>query len=275
MKSALIPLDFSANATNALKYANAFAQATKRKLVLLNVYEPSVGKYNNIPGIIAEEIAGAEKERLKKIENLTTKYVKVPSVKRIEAGDPLTEIMIAAEDTKADMIIMGTHGATGFKRVLFGSNAANVIAKARIPVLAIPQRYRYKEIRTIVYASDLSNSLSELNYLIPFAKSLDATIEVLNINYGWGKNEIKRQALEQKLKGLKYKKIVLVEQKAVIEQTTLEQIKKYLQRRKPELLVMFPGERSWFDKLFLSSKTEELAQELRIPLLSIRKAIVK
>jgi hypothetical protein len=41
------------------------------------------------------------------------------------------------------------------------------------------------------------------------------------------------------------------------------------------MLAMFPTDKSWFDKIFTSSKTEELAYELKVPLLSIRKKLVK
>lgn len=52
-------------------------------------------------------------------------------------------------------------------------------------------------------------------------------------------------------------------------------IEKYLKERKPEIFAMFPEEKSWFDKIFISSKTEELSYQLKVPLLSIKKSIVK
>ncbi|NUM50899.1 MAG: universal stress protein [Flavobacteriales bacterium] len=274
MKAILVPTDFSTNANNALKYANAFAQAAKNKLVLLNVYKPIVGKYNIIPGIIAEETATAKMENQKKLKNLHNKYVKVACAELVNVGDPIDEIINTSKKNRTDIIIMGTHGATGLQEALFGSNTAKLISKSKLPVLAIPQRYRFKKIKTIVYASDLKNPVNELKLLIPIAKSLNATIEILNLNYGWDKNENKRKTLEGKIKSLSYKKIKLVEQKANIEQSMSAQIKKYLKKRKPEIFAMFPEEKSWFDKIFISSKTEELAYQLKVPLLSIRKSIV-
>ncbi|MBI2271419.1 MAG: universal stress protein [Bacteroidetes bacterium] len=275
MKAILVPTDFSTNANNALKYANAFAQAAKNKLVLLNVYKPIVGKYNIIPGIIAEETATAKKESKKKLKALCNKYVKASCAELVEVGDPTDEIMEAAQKNKSSLIIMGTHGASGLTGMLFGGKTSAVISKSNIPVLAIPQRYRFRKIKTIVYASDLKNAVNELKHLISIAKSLNATIEILNLDYGWGDNAEKKKLLERKIKSMGYKKIKLVEQKASIEETVLEQIKKYLQKSKPEILAMFPEEKGWFDKIFISSKTEELAYHVKIPLLSIRKSIVK
>lgn len=275
MKTILVPTDFSNNANNALKYANDFAKATKNQIVLLHVYIPLLGKYNIVPGIVAEDIAIKKSTSEKKLARLRSKYLKAPSSELVKIGNPIDGIIETAQNSKSQIIIMGTHGASGLKRILFGSNTSDVISKSNVPVLAIPQRYRFKKINTIVYASDLNNTINELKHIIPIAKQLGATIEVLNLNYMYNKNDDKKSIIEKKIKSLSYKKIKLIEQKATIEQTMIDQIKKYLVQRKPQILVMFPEDKAWFDKLFISNKTEELANHLKLPLLSIRKSIVK
>jgi nucleotide-binding universal stress UspA family protein len=275
MKTILVPTDFSNNANNALKYANDFATAINNKVILLHSYLPLVGKYNMIAGIVAEDIAIQKKSSEKNLEKISSKYVKVPNSHLVKIGDTVDEIIDAAEKSKSQLIIMGTHGSSGLKRILFGSNTSEVISRSTVPLLAVPQRYRYKKINTIVYATDLNNTINELKRIIPIAKQLDATIEVLNLNYSYNLNEDKKQVVEKKIKALSYKKIKMVEQKATIEQTMIEQIKKYLVKTKPQLLVMFPEDKAWFDKLFISSKTEELANQIKLPLLSIRKKSVK
>jgi len=275
MKKILVPTDFSNNANNALKYANNFAKTINNKIVLLHSYLPLAGKYNMISGIVAEDIAIQKMSCEKKLEKVSSKYVKVPVSHIVKIGDPIDEIIDSAQKSKSQLIIMGTHGASGLKRILFGSNTSDVISKSNTPVLAIPQRYRFKKIKTIVYATDLNNTINELKHIIPIAKQLNATIEVLNLNYSYNLNEDKKQVVEKKIKALSYKKIKMVEQKATIEQTMIEQIKKYLVKTKPQLLVMFPEDKAWFDKLFISSKTEELANQIKLPLLSIRKKSVK
>jgi nucleotide-binding universal stress UspA family protein len=275
MKKILVPTDFSNNANNALKYANNFAKTINNKIVLLHSYLPLAGKYNMISGIVAEDIAIQKMSCEKKLEKVSSKYVKVPVSHIVKIGDPIDEIIDSAQKSKSQLIIMGTHGASGLKRILFGSNTSDVISKSNTPVLAIPQRYRFKKIKTIVYATDLNNTINELKHIIPIAKQLNATIEVLNLNYSYNLNEDKKQVVEKKIKALSYKKIKLIEQKATLEKTMIEQVKKYLVKSKPQLLVMFPEDKDWFDKIFISSKTEELANQIKLPLLSIRKSIVK
>jgi nucleotide-binding universal stress UspA family protein len=275
MKTILVPTDFSSNANNALRYANAFAQATNNKIVLLHAYIPVLGKYNRIPGIIAEENARVKKENQKNLENLCNKYVKVSCDNLVAIGDPIDKILNVSQKAKFDLIIMGTHGASGLRQILFGSNTSDVISKSTVPVLAIPQRYRFRKIDTIVYASDLKNTLNELKHIIPIAKQLDATIEILNLNYVYNNTDDEKQTIVKKIKSLSYKKIKFIEQKATLDHTMDEQLKKYLVKHKPQILVMFPEEKSLFYKIFISSKTEEMANQLKLPLLSIRKIIVK
>jgi len=275
MKTIIVPSDFSSNANNALKYANNFALATNTKITLIHSYIPLVGKYNIIPGIVAENSAIEKKKCEKQLEKIKSKYVTAKNTTLVKIGNPIEEIIETATTNKAQLIVMGTHGSSGLKRLFFGSNTSDVISKSTIPVLAIPQRYKFKKINTIVYASDLKNTINELKHIIPIAKQLDATIEVLNLDYSFSKKEDKKSIIEKKIKSLSYKKIKLIEQKASIEKTMIEQIKNYLVKRKPQILVMFPENKAWFDKLFVSSKTEELANQLKLPLLSIRKSIVK
>lgn len=275
MKTILVPTDFSSNANNALKYANAFAQVTNSKIVLLHAYIPILGNYNRIPGIVAEENARVKKESQKKLENLCNKYVTVSCDNLITIGDPIDKILYVSRKAKFDLIIMGTHGVSGLRQILFGSNTSGVISKSTVPVLAIPQRYRFRKIDTIVYASDLKNTFNELKHIIPIAKKTDATIEILNLNYDYNNTDDEKQTIVKKIKSLSYKKIKFIEEKPALDQTIAEQLKKYLVKHKPQILVMFPEEKSWFYKIFVSSKTEEMANQLKLPLLSIRKIMVK
>lgn len=275
MKTILVPTDFSNNANNALIYANDFANAINNKIVLLHSYPTLAGNYNMIAGEVVLDTVLLKMNIKNKLEKVRSKYVEVPNSYLVKTGDLIDDIIDTAQKSKPQLIIMGTHGASGFKRILFGSNTSDVISRSNFPVLAVPQRYRFKKINTIVYATDFNNTINELKHIIPIAKQLDATIEVLNLNYTYNKNEDKKLLVEKKIKALSYKKIKMIEQIATIEQTMIEQLKKYLVKHKPQLLVMFPEDKAWFDKLFISSKTEELASQLKLPLLSIRKTIVK
>jgi hypothetical protein len=74
---------------------------------------------------------------------------------------------------------------------------------------------------------------------------------------------------------VKYKWLKIIVQKERPGLTIIEQLQRYLKINKPEILVMFPEERSLFDKLFVRSKTEELVYQIKLPLLTFLKSRVK
>ena len=90
-------------------------------------------------------------------------------------------IIAAAKKHKADIIILGSTGASGLKRILIGSVAAKVLELSTIPVIIIPEKFRNKPLKHIGYASDLSHVASEMEKLIPFADMLGASIEIFHV----------------------------------------------------------------------------------------------
>jgi nucleotide-binding universal stress UspA family protein len=72
----------------------------------------------------------------------------VPFEHRLLTGDPAEEIVRFADEARCELIVMGTHGRTGFKRLLMGSVAEAVIRRAKCPVLTYraPRRSPTKEL---------------------------------------------------------------------------------------------------------------------------------
>ena len=149
MKSILIATDFSNNAKNALKYANSFAEATQHQLLLLNVYQPSVGQYSPVHAIIAEETINEKSRSHKLLKSLKKKLVTVPAEDIVAEGEAINEILKTCKKNEANFIIVGTHGASEIRKALVGSNTSKVIAKAEVPVIAIPDKYRFQKIETV------------------------------------------------------------------------------------------------------------------------------
>jgi nucleotide-binding universal stress UspA family protein len=275
MKTILVPTDFSKNADNALKYADEFAQLADGKLTLLNVYTPSAGRYNAISGILGDEVAIAGDTARKKLAALCKKAIQSRCISQFEVGIPVREIVAVAEKKKAGYIIMGTHGVSGLMSLIFGSTTASVISKSKVPVIAVPQSYKFKGIKTIVYATDLSNSWNELKYLLPLAKKWGAAIEIFYLDYGWDNAPEKISVLEKKIAAMAYKKVNLVVQKANLAVDMFEQISHFLDKRKPQLLVMFHQDKTAIQKFFGSSNTEDVSYGIKFPLLSVNKSLVK
>lgn len=142
----LFPTDFSADAGNALAYATSLAEEFGAELCVLHVVEdivvpayfgPQVDA-GYIPTVDLEAAAQAELDKL--MPDAETKPFAVRRLLR--RGSPYLEIMAAAKDEGADLIVMGTHGHSGIAHLLLGSTAERVVRKSPVPVLTIrhPER---------------------------------------------------------------------------------------------------------------------------------------
>jgi nucleotide-binding universal stress UspA family protein len=280
MKTFFVATDLSPAGNNAVRFATHFASDISCNLVVFQ--SPNMPPFK--PTIEEAEFLQLKREteeaQLKKLDGIVTKIcldqgltrnresVKVAVKIKSFAGDAILE---AAKENHADLIIVGTHGATGLK--MLGSITNEVIFKAETPVLAIPPQCEYKKIETVVYATDFKNTVNELRSIVPFARRMNAVIEVFNLDAGTGESG---PILEEKrlMKEVKYDKIRMVIQKEMKGVTMLEQLEQYMESRKPGILVMFPEERSVFDKIFVRSKTEKLAYHTKLPLLTYLKSKV-
>jgi len=281
MKTILVPSDFSKNATTALKFAIRINQIMKSKLVVFHCVHETPYKLSNAK--TEEEmdsfIKKDEKEcvlKLKKqVDNAYSDLGFLKTSGNINLVAEFNPIFVEktieiAKKYKSQLIVMGTHGASGLKKLFFGSNTSVMIAKSDIPVLAVPEKYRFRDIKTFVYASDLENISSELSSIISFAKYFNARIDVLHFDYGIDLNKKHINYAENYIKKNRYKKINLVLQKAN-DQPLLKQVKKYLETHRQQCLVMFTRKRSFWDKLMVGSKTEDMSTALQTPLLSFKK----
>ena len=134
------PTDFSPNSEKAIDYAVQLARRLGAKLTLLHVVpEPSALDYST-DGISREEIEGwqeeAEKRLAKELARARLEYANVESV-QVTALHPRDQIVRAATDLSADLLVISTHGYTGWKHLLLGSDAEKIVEHAPCPVLVV------------------------------------------------------------------------------------------------------------------------------------------
>jgi nucleotide-binding universal stress UspA family protein len=132
-KHILFPTDFSTASDAALEHAATLAKSTGSGLLIVHVEEPPLAYgggelYYGLPEPDSERI-------LKMLEDVKPSDPAVPFTHRLTMGDPASEIVRIAEDEGAQMIVLGTHGRTGFTRILMGSVAEAVVRRAPCPVL--------------------------------------------------------------------------------------------------------------------------------------------
>jgi nucleotide-binding universal stress UspA family protein len=137
MKTILCPTDFSTQARSAFEVACALAREAHSRLVILHVERFPVGALGGtagVPPLPTEYDREYLREELKRYQpaqpGITVEH-------RLEYGDPDTTILQTAREVGADLIVLGTHGRTGLRRLLMGSVAEHVVRKAPCPVLTI------------------------------------------------------------------------------------------------------------------------------------------
>lgn len=142
-KTILLATDFSENSALARQYAMDFAQALGAELIILHVINFSAIGYPSLDrgvpidvrAILTTIQTSADKSLKILAKECTERGIKGQPISCL--GFPAQEIVKAAEEHSAGLIVMGTHGWTGFKRFILGSTAENVVRTSKCPVLTV------------------------------------------------------------------------------------------------------------------------------------------
>ncbi len=139
-KTILVPLDGSPLAEAVLPHAKALAQSEGAQLVLLRVAaDPGAEFAFSDPAIANDLVQQMESETAKYMADLSASLAKEGFNSKIMVREgPIAETILAvAEEVKADVIAMSTHGRSGMRRWLMGSIADRVINHSHVPVMLI------------------------------------------------------------------------------------------------------------------------------------------
>ncbi|MDQ3649001.1 MAG: universal stress protein [Acidobacteriota bacterium] len=147
IRSILLPTDFSECASHALPAAASLARMYGARLICLHVVEPIVPTVGWTPvaeplpvADISEQLESSATRELPKIAQCAEcDGLQVEDV--IAHGDAASEIVRVSKERAVDMIVISSHGRTGFGRMLFGSTAESVVRYAPCPVLVVKPPY--------------------------------------------------------------------------------------------------------------------------------------
>lgn len=159
MKRILVPCDFSKPAINAYRFALDIAQQSKGSVHLLHVIELPV-----IQDAVLMPVLNFEAELLKELKDnaerrfnkITEKYNKegVKATSAVEFGAVSRMIQDYIKKESVDLLLMGSHGASGLGEFFIGSNAEKMVRNSPVPVLVI-KNYRKRPIRNIVFPNNM------------------------------------------------------------------------------------------------------------------------
>lgn len=186
MKKILVPTDFSEYALNALKVAAQIAKKNGGEIFLLHMLElphqagDAMSSGSDIPEIMIFKNAAINKlDDLMDHECLDG--INVSKIIQFELA--FDGILKVSEKNGVDLIVMGSHGANGFKEMFIGSNAEKVVRNSDVPVLIIKKDAGEFNVDKFVFASDFTDEIkTPFAKVVEFANKFGAELELAMIN---------------------------------------------------------------------------------------------
>jgi len=208
LKRILCPVDFSEHSTKALRLAGAVAEAFHAEVVVLHAQQVELPIYFTVAQTEALEAQLRQNQGAarKYLENYVDQHFLARAKRSVvwKEGDPVTEILAAGKDLEAGLVVMGTHGRSGFTRLRLGSVMESVLRGADVPVLSVGPRTNSRAvigpIRRILCAADLQGRDRETcNYAAEFAEKTGGELIVLHVAEGTSGAGLSDETLRQKL----------------------------------------------------------------------------
>ncbi len=273
----LVPTDFSKLSKAAVLYAVIIAAKLKAEIILLAVINVSTSAASSIKWKKLEDemikIANNDADQLMQEIRVQTKG-KLGITYQYIMGYPVEDMVeTCAVENGVDLIVMGTKGATGLKKVVMGTNATAVINNSSRPVIAVPGEVGFKQIKKITYATDMSNIHEEIKTLAMFARHFNAAIQVLHVipSDTAIKMNIKKTTADL-IKQAKYPKLSFHVSR---NDRIAEEVDTFVASREADMLAMFTHRLDFYEKLFGRGVTRQLAFHTRVPLLTFNKTTLQ
>lgn len=279
MKTILVLTDFSRRAERAALYAYAIARKMLANVLLCNVVEvpeqiplPSNSQWGADYSTLKEESLAELSQLAGHLKNLPVEDGDSfdPEIEFVSyiglLPDVVNDLII---QRGIDLIVMGSHHSNTFKRLLLGSDTYEVLDKVKRPVMLIPEKVTFKDIRSITYATDLTyGDLNVLRSLVKLAAPFRAKIFVSNVSSnvsvsaagGITLEELKNEVTPQ----IGYSEIYY---NNIIGTNVPQSLLDVSISSKMDILTVVHRRNGFFDNFFQSSVSKKLANSAKIPLI--------
>jgi nucleotide-binding universal stress UspA family protein len=201
MKRILVPTDFSKYSEEALQVAAQIAKKNNSEIILLHMLElpHQTNDFISGSGKSIPEIMHYKNKAISNLEHLMdSDYLKGINLSEAFEFKKVTEgIIDASIKNKVDLIVMGSHGTSGFEELMVGSNAEKVVRLSEIPVLVIKNGTTLFQPNNFVFASDFSEETKKpFRKMLEFAEIFDSNLFLVMI---YTPNSFKTTAKAEKI----------------------------------------------------------------------------
>ncbi|WP_298903068.1 universal stress protein [uncultured Psychroserpens sp.] len=274
MKNILLPTDFSENALNAIHYAMSFYQYEPCKFYLLNVQKVSSFVTDDLMAMrpsdtLFNSLIDASMKRLEiLITELEEQYANVlhEFEPKVDYDNFIDAIQQVVNKNQIDMIVMGTRGASIIGKKLFGSHTVSVFQRCSCPVLAIPNDYNYRTIKTVAFTSNYYTAYNseDLLPLINLVEHHNYDVHIIHVKEAERLSEYQennRAFLDSCFSNVNHSFIMLEEERL------FDAVTNYMTANNIDLLAMMSRKHSFLERLFITHPAESFAFNLKVPLL--------
>ncbi|GGZ90269.1 universal stress protein [Algibacter mikhailovii] len=274
MKNILLPTDFSKNSLNAIHFAIDLFKGDACKFYLLNVQKASSFISDDMMAVnssatIYKTIINAAKKSIENIIlNIETNYpyenFEFYSIVDYDNFiDAINQITISKQ---IDLIIMGTKGASGLAKTLFGSNTVRVIQRCTAPVLVIPDNCKHTDLNTIAFTTN-NLPLFNLQELEPLKECMDKYHAKLKILHVADEHHLAQNQSRNKIFFETHFTDATHDFIDSNAQDIFYAVQHYLKNNDVKLLAMMSKKHSFIERLFTRHLVETFAFKIDIPFL--------
>lgn len=272
MKKILFPTDFSDVSHNAFVYALHLAKKLHAEIVTLHVYTIPVPYGDH--GVSIEQCDYAEWSHFENYKkevdrlHLIAEQQHCGQVKlshKLESGDVVLEILGTCNAEAADIVVLGTTGATGLKEAFLGSVAEKIVNQAKAIVLAIPEKASFQHIKNILFVTELDKlQVSALVKVQQIAKTFGAHIDVLQVKNRHDESDAGLLA-KWKSEFVQSDIYFYILTSNDVEGTVTD----FMKLNNTDVVAMPVHHKGFFEKLFFFSLSRQMAFHSHVPVLAV------
>ncbi|PIF00117.1 MAG: universal stress protein [Maribacter sp.] len=276
MKRIILPTDFSENAYNAIRYAILLFKDVECTFYLLHTYTPAIYQAEYVlhsPGQIGlgdvyQEDSLAQLNTLKKKLVSEFNNRKHTFIVHSAFNTLIEEIVETSKREDADLVVMGTQGATGAKEILIGTNTVHVIKRGCCPILAIPPGFEFEEPKEILFPTDfeIDYQHGQLKEIMQLAELHNSNIQIMHVSSGYDLTSSQLQN-RTKLDGILGKIPHLFHEEP--NQGIMTAIDTFQKKAKINILAMIQNRHTFLERLFIEPIIKKLGFHETIPFLVI------
>ncbi len=276
IKKILIPYDFSETAALSLEHAVFMAKLLKAEILLLHIVETVT-----FTSAISHALSGFEKkientsnQKLEEIAQEIHNHSGIHVTVLTEVGRIYKKIVTIAREKKADIIIMGTHGVSGYQKFSVGSNTSRVVESAPCPVISVQTHAKNIGFKKIILPiDDTPTSRQKVNDAAVMAQLYNAHVYIVGlINFNSEDLKRKFRIKVEQVEEFMAKQDISYESRFIQGDNLAKMTMAVAEEIDADLVIIMTEQEPSITGFFMGTYASQVVNHSKIPVMSVRPA---